>query len=112
MANRDADPNVPEGEAKPKVKKSEKTVKKPAAAGNNAKAATPQAKESLSEAMRIGPWNPRRPIQVIQHKGGSGDFWVFCDDGSVWTARYKKGQMRWTEAGPPLPGSPAGGRSR
>src|SRR5688572_3828035 len=110
MANRDADPNVPDSEAKPKAKKPEKAVKKPAAATNNAKG-TPQAKESLSEAMKTDPLN-RRPIQVIQHKAGSGDFWVFCDDGSVWTARFKKGQMKWSEAGPPLPGSPAGGRPR
>jgi hypothetical protein len=49
---------------------------------------------------------PRKPLQILRDKPTSRSFWVFCDDGSVWVTRYKKGTLRWEEAGPPLPGSP------
>jgi hypothetical protein len=69
------------------------------------KAATETGEEKAPNKV-TGP--ARKPIQVIQLKTKAPSFWVFCDDGTVWTASYKRGELRWTEVGDPLPGSPAG----
>jgi hypothetical protein len=63
----------------------------------------PKSRKPMPSKGKVtGP--PRRPIQVV---GANKSFWVFCDDGTVCAATFKKGALRWYELEPPLPGSPA-----
>ena len=47
----------------------------------------------------------REIANVVQIKKGGPSFWVFCNDGTVWNARYDKEKMSWKRIQPSLPGS-------